>query len=138
MSPTLALAIDPGTRKCGIAIVQDTSPPQTLYREVVPTPNLSQVFCYVLARFPATIVLIGDATNAQVVESVVRPLLPASVAIEFVPEAFTSERARARWCRENPPVNLWGRLLPGFRTPTEPVDDYAAVILAEQYFAAQS
>ncbi|MBC7805924.1 MAG: pre-16S rRNA-processing nuclease YqgF [Akkermansiaceae bacterium] len=138
MIGTLALAIDPGTRKCGIAVVQNDAPPRTQYREVVTTPDLPAAISKIIARFPANVVLIGDATNAQIVESVVRPLLPSSIAIEFVAEAFTSERARARWCRENPPTNLWERLFPGLRTPAEPVDDYAAVILAEQYFAAQS
>jgi RNase H-fold protein (predicted Holliday junction resolvase) len=138
MIPTLALAIDPGTRKCGVAVVEDGPVPRTLHREVTPTPDLSGAICRIFAQHSAHVVLIGNATNAKAVEATVRPLLPASVPVELVPEAFTTERARARWCRENPPVRFWERLLPGFRTPTEPVDDYAAVILAEQYFASRS
>lgn len=138
MNGLVAIAIDPGTRKCGIAVVQNGAKPTTLFRVVVSTTELANRFCEVLAQYPANVVLIGDATNAKKVASVVRPLLPTPTPIEFVAEAFTSERAKARWCRENPPATLWERLLPGFRTPTEPVDDYAAVILAEQYFDAQS
>lgn len=138
MTATLALAIDPGTRKCGVAVVQSEGELRTLYREVTPTQDLPGVILRVCAEYAPHVVLIGNATNARVVADVVRALLPAAVPVEFVPEAFSSERARARWCLENPPVNLWERLLPGFRTPNVPVDDYAAVILAEQYFASQS
>ncbi len=138
MSGIVALAIDPGTRKCGVAVVRSGATPETLYRAVVPTPDLPEAFRQTFARFPASVVLIGDATSARAVETLVRPLLPPTVPVAFVAEAFTTERARARWCRENPPTRFWERWFPGFRTPTEPVDDYAAAILAEQYFAAQS
>lgn len=138
MSPVCALAIDPGTRKCGIAVVRNGMPPETLYREVVHTPDFPAAFSRILARFEADIVLIGNATNGAALEAVVRTLLPPMFPVEFVEEKFTSEQARTRWCRQNPPKSLWERLLPGFRTPDEPVDDYAAAILAERYFAAQS
>ncbi len=52
-----------------------------------------------------------------------------------VNEAFTSQRARARFLAENQPRGLQ-RLLPrSLRTPPVPVDDYAAVLLAEDFFA---
>ncbi len=135
MREVIALAIDPGTHKCGIAVVQNGSPPQTLFRAVVPTAQFATRFASVSARYVLHVVLIGNATYAKEIESIVRSTVATSCPIHLVPEAFTTERARARWCRENPPRHLWERLLPGFRTPSEPVDDYAAVILAEQFLA---
>ncbi|MBC8142831.1 MAG: pre-16S rRNA-processing nuclease YqgF [Armatimonadetes bacterium] len=134
----IALAIDPGTRKCGVAIVENADPPRTLHRAVVPTSDLPGAVAALLSAYAVEVALIGDATNAQAVTATIRPLLPEGISLVAVPEAFTSERARARWCAENPPRTLWERLLPGFRTPDCPVDDYAAVILAESYFAASA
>ena len=137
MTPgTIALSVDPGTRKCGIAIVRNVPPCETLHRAVVPTPELTQAVTPLIEIFQPAIILIGDATHAGQVEAALRPLLPPETPIHNVPEAFTSEKARERWRRENPPRSLWEKCFPGFRTPTTPVDDYAAVILAEQYFAS--
>jgi len=132
----LVLAVDPGTRKCGLAVVRNADPPQTVYRAVVPTQDLLGAAQALLSSHAVETVLIGDATNASAVTDVLRPLLTEGIPLATVPEAFTSERARARWCAENPPRTVWERLFPGFRTPTCPIDDYAAVILAENYFAS--
>ena len=132
----LALAIDPGTHKCGVAVVRDV-PLQTLHRAVVPTPDLAGAVQALLAEHRVDIALVGDATNAAAIRDTLRSLLPEGITIVAVSEAFTSERARARWRRENPPRHFWERVFPGFRTPDYPIDDYAALILAEQYFTAQ-
>jgi len=135
--PRCVLAIDPGTRKCGIAIVRDSAPPQTLYRQVVETPLLPEAISPLLNRFPIAALLIGNATGAAAISRTLQPGLPETLPTHLVPEAYTSQKARVRWCQENPPRAFWERLFPGFRTPTEPVDDYAAVILAEEYLANQ-
>lgn len=135
--PIIVLAIDPGTRKCGIAVVQNSHPPQTLFRAVVETPTLANAVSPLMDRFAISTLLIGDATGAALISDLLRPVMAEGVPIHLVPEAFTTQRARTRWCQENPPRTLWERLLPGFRTPTSPIDDYAAVILAEQYFTSQ-
>ncbi len=131
----IAIAVDPGTHKCGLAVAQN-APSQTIYRAVMPTSELPAAVQALLSAHTIDVVLIGDATNANAVATVLRPLLPGGVLLVSVPEAFTSERARARWCAENPPRAVWERWFPGFRIPPCPVDDYAAVILAEDYFAS--
>ena len=48
---------------------------------------------------------------------------------------MTTMNARRRYWRENPPGCL-ARLVPeGMRLPPRPIDDYAAVLLAERYLA---
>jgi len=90
-----------------------------------------------LATHSVALVLIGDATNGKALARSLRDALPENVPIEMVPEAFTSQRARTRYCQENPPPG-WRRLLPtGLRTPPCPYDDYVAVLLAEDWFAAR-
>jgi hypothetical protein len=62
------------------------------------------------------------------------------VSLPLVPvdEAFTSQRARARFHLENPPRGLARLVPPGLRTPPRAFDDYVAVLLAEDYFAASA
>jgi hypothetical protein len=55
--------------------------------------------------------------------------------LETVDEYNTSARARLRFVSENPAPG-WRRLLPpGLRSPEVPYDDYAAILLAEDYFS---
>jgi RNase H-fold protein (predicted Holliday junction resolvase) len=133
------LAIDPGTAKCGIAVVERTADvPRTLHREIVPTPELTARIIALTAASRIVTVLIGNATNGKKLAQELRAALPIETAIHSVPEAYTSERARVRYDRENPPKG-WHRLIPtGLRTPPEPYDDYVAVLLAEDYFAAKA
>lgn len=136
------LSIDPGTRKCGVAVVQSAKSaesdvkPAVLFRAVVETGALADAITPLLSRFSLAALLIGDSTGSRAVLDRLRPLFPEGFPVHFVSETRTSERARTRWCAENAPAQVWMRILPGFRTPTEPVDDWAAVILAEDWFAA--
>jgi len=60
------------------------------------------------------------------------------VPVQLVEEAFTSQRARRRFLQEHQPRGFQ-RLLPsGLRTPPVPIDDYAALLLAEDFFAGVS
>ena len=129
------LAIDPGNRKCGIAVVRQDG--EILDHRVVGT---EQVFEEVLAlqkNYPLIALLIGEGTGSK-------PLLSAFKAealpfpIHLVDETRTSEAARVRFVAENPPRG-WQRLLPhSLRTPDRPYDDYAAIILAERFWKTKN
>jgi hypothetical protein len=54
-----------------------------------------------------------------------------------VPEAYTTLRARRRYFDEHP-LRGWRRLFPGLQTPPIPIDDYAAVLIAEDYLSSTS
>jgi hypothetical protein len=52
-----------------------------------------------------------------------------------VPERDTTRRARERYFADHPPRG-WRRLIPlSLQTPSVPIDDYAAWIIAEQFLA---
>jgi len=142
--PETVLAVDPGRAKCGLAVVagpaadaagEDIGPPRWLERAVVPTERLVRAVADVLGRRPEVCrMLIGDGTNSATLRRALAatfPLIPLLVVDEF----NTSARARQRFVRENPAPG-WRRLLPsGLRSPEVPYDDYAAILLAEDYFA---
>ena len=79
-------------------------------------------------------VLLGNGTRHGKCHEEISALLPASLPLHLVDEKHTSERARARFVRENRPSGLFARLMPvALRTPDRPYDDYVAVILAEEW-----
>ena len=141
--PEILLAIDPGRAKCGVAVVagpteddagEDARPPRCLERAVVPTERLVRAVADVLGRRPEVCrILIGDGTNSATLRRALVaafPLIPLFIVDEF----NTSARARQRFVRENPAPG-WRRLLPSsLRSPEVPYDDYAAILLAEDYF----
>lgn len=133
------LSIDPGTTKCGIAVVtrDEDSRCRALHREVCETERLVVRVLLLLAEHSVVrAVLIGNATNSAPLARALKAALPPSLPLHRVEEAFTSQRARVRFRLENPPRGFERLLPPGLRTPPRPYDDYVAVLLAEDFFAA--
>jgi RNase H-fold protein (predicted Holliday junction resolvase) len=126
------LGLDPGTRKCGYAVVTGLdAPPLTL--GIVGIELLAERLREVLAATPVALAAIGRGTNAAVVAGVVRDL---GVPVELVDERETSLLARARFFRDHPPRG-WRRIVPiGMLLPDRPIDDYAALLIAERFLKA--
>jgi RNase H-fold protein (predicted Holliday junction resolvase) len=106
----IVLAIDPGRRKCGIAVC---GPGGVVARRIVPLEDVAAVAReWVAARLSG--------------------LGPPVVAVE---EQGTTLAARRRYFDDHPPRG-WRRLVPrSLLLPPEAYDDYAAVLLAEAYLA---
>ncbi|MER3472447.1 MAG: resolvase [Armatimonadota bacterium] len=125
------LAIDPGRSKVGLAVVQSDG--RVLYRAVLALEDFAREAETLCERFRPQRIVVGGGTGLRALEPLLRQLLP-DVPLQVVNEAYTSEQARRRYLRENPPKG-WRRLIPAFlRTPEQPYDDYVAVILAERYW----
>ena len=131
----ILLAIDPGRAKCGLAVVQGPRPILCLERNVVETGRLTLAVGEIQKRRPEiTRILLGNATHSATLRKALAAAFPA-IALELVEEWNTSVRAKARYVAENPAPG-WRRLLPAsMRSPEVPYDDYAALLLAEDYFS---
>jgi len=82
------------------------------------------------ASFQIDMVAIGHGTNAGVVSASVRE---AGLPFTLVDERETTLRARARFFDDHPPRG-WRRIVPrGMLLPDRPIDDYAALLIAERY-----
>jgi RNase H-fold protein (predicted Holliday junction resolvase) len=126
------LGLDPGTRKCGYAVVTGIDAPP-LALGIVPIETLTERLREVIAAMPVALAAIGRGTNVAVVADVVRSL---GVAVELVDERETSLLARARFFRDHPPRG-WRRIVPrGMLLPDRPIDDYAALLIAERFLKA--
>ena len=136
------LAIDPGRAKCGLAVVRGPihpgDAPACLERQVVATERLTIAVGEILKRRPEIErLLLGNATHSATLRRALAETFP-SIPLELVEEHGTSARARVRFVQENPAPG-WRRLLPqGLRSPEAPYDDYAALLLAEDYFSKKT
>lgn len=129
----IVLAIDPGSNKCGMAIVYRSKAGRLdlLWRAVVPTPELQAKIEQVSKEQNFSLIIVGSGTKSKDIVGKIRETLP-SIGVLVVDERDTSMKARERYWEHNPRKG-WRKLLPAtLQIPPEPVDDFAALILAER------
>lgn len=123
------IAIDPGRRKCGVVVVRKSG--TLLHKEVCATERLVPVVLALSEKYHAPVVL-GDGTYSKEIEKQLRGAVLENIFIHN--EKNLTERARAFYFKENPPKGL-RKLIPlTLQTPPVPYDDYAAWLLALDYF----
>jgi RNase H-fold protein (predicted Holliday junction resolvase) len=125
----MLLGVDPGTRKCGYAVIERVDA-QPLTMGIVALEEFGPRLAMLRANFAIDMVAIGHGTNAAAVSAVVRD---AGLPFELVDERETTLRARSRFFADHPPRG-WRRIVPrGMLLPDRPIDDYAALLIAERY-----
>lgn len=123
------LGLDPGTRKCGFAVIAAGNP-GPLHLGIAPFEELAATLLRLQREFAPEMVAVGNATNAAVVTAEVARL---GLRYALVDERETTLRARSRFFADHPPRG-WKRFLPrGMLLPDRPIDDYAALLIAERY-----
>jgi len=125
----MLLGIDPGTRKCGFAVIERLgAPPAALC--IAPLDGFADRLAELIHTYPIERIAIGEGTNAKAIVDVVRA---TGLPFHLVDERETSLQARARFFDDHPPRG-WRRLVPrGMLLPDRPIDDYAALLIAERY-----
>ncbi|MBS1723969.1 MAG: Holliday junction resolvase RuvX [Armatimonadetes bacterium] len=127
------LAVDPGSSKCGMAVVfrSNAGRIDLVWRGVVPTEQLQTKIEQIAQEHPFSMVIVGSGTRSTETVGRIRETLP-SVGILVVDERDTTMKARERYWEHNPRRG-WRRLIPAtLQTPKDPVDDFVALILAER------
>lgn len=101
-----------------------------LVRSVVPLDELSGVVDTFTSNHAPDILIIGGGTGSSAVVKIASKL---PIPHKVVDERLSTQNARQRYFIDHPPKG-WRRLIPqGLLVPPENYDDYAAVILAEEY-----
>lgn len=130
--PEVVVAVDPGRSKCGVAAV--ASDGEVLSLAIAETDRVGLTAAALAHTHGATVIVLGGRTGAPRAWELIHAADPA-LSIAEVEEDMSTLEARERYWRENPPGCLT-RLVPaGLRVPPEHVDDWAAVVLAERFFA---
>ncbi len=127
----IIIAIDPGTKKCGYAVVDsDTS---VLQKEVIPTDNIINNIKDSLKAYKINKIILGDGTNYKNIEKRLKNHFP-QLKIILIEEEFSTLEARKKYFKANPPRGI-SKLIPlSLRVPPCHYDDFVAVLLAERYF----
>lgn len=124
----VVIAVDPGREKCGLAAVSETG---LLEKGVSSRGEAVELALSMANEHGAHIIIMGNGTGSS---GLYKELSAAAdIPIQLVPEASTTIKARHRYFLDNPRRGI-RRLIPvGLLTPDHPYDDYAALILAEEY-----
>lgn len=126
----VVLGVDPGHAKAGYALVEPSG--VVIQAGVVPVGSLCERLATIVAAHPVTMLALGRGTNAGPIAASLRSL---GLPIHLVDEYETTRRARELYFREHPPRG-WRRLIPtGLQLPPRPVDDYAAILIAQRFLA---
>jgi hypothetical protein len=132
--PGPIIAVDPGRGKCGLAVLSEG---EVAFRAIVPTPEIGLTCRYLAQRHPNATLVVGQGTGGGPVTALLQKACP-EVPLTGIAERGSTLEARELYWADNPPRGLQ-RLLPrGMRVPPRPVDDYAAVVLAQRHLAATS
>lgn len=127
------LAIDPGSSKCGFALVRRDSAGKIHleWRAVASRESLRQQLHVAAEVAPYSMIIVGSGTKSREIVNEIRDELP-SAGILVVDEKDTSWQARERYWEHTTRVG-WRRFLPAtLQVPPDPVDDFVALILAER------
>jgi len=133
----VVLAIDPGSSKCGMALVKRTvdGDIRILWRCIAPRAELLARISEAAQIEGFSMMVVGKGTTSKVLVEEIRDEHP-SAAILLVDETDTSLQARERYW-EHHPRRGWRKFLPStLQVPPEPVDDFVAMILAERVLTA--
>lgn len=132
------LAIDPGSSKCGVALVrrEQDGVLTLVWRTICPPAELPAKLTEARGIEGYSTVVVGSGTHSRQIVEAIRLQLP-SIGVLLVDERDTSLQARERYWEHNPRKG-WKRLLPAtLFPPTEPIDDFAALVLAERVLDPQ-
>ncbi len=127
----IIIAIDPGTKKCGYAVVDSNL--SVLQREVTQTDKIVNNIEDSFKVYKINKIILGDGTNYKQIEKKLKNYFPR-LKIILIEEDFSTLEARKKYFEAHPPRGI-SKLIPlSLRVPPCHYDDFVAVLLAEKYF----
>lgn len=121
--------MDPGSEKCGVAVV---GPEGVVDRRVVGLHQLRDLSMRWAGAYRVQVVIVGNQTGHKRAFDILGGL---GIPVHGVAERGSTLAARRRYFQDHPRRG-WRRLVPvSLQVPPEPYDDYAAVVLGEAYLS---
>ncbi|NES64282.1 MAG: pre-16S rRNA-processing nuclease YqgF [Okeania sp. SIO2D1] len=132
----MILGFDPGSQKCGIALMDRKK--QLHYHQVIESLEVVTTIKNLNQKFDIDLIVIGDQTHSKTWKQTLTKIISKTVPIIKIDERYSSLEARDRYWQMYPPQGIF-RLIPlGMRIPPKPVDDIVAIILIERYLKNDS
>jgi len=125
------IAIDPGTKKCGYAVVDSNL--SILQREVIFTEKIAKNIEDSLNIYKINKIILGNGTNYKSIEESIKNQFP-QLKIILIEEEFSTLKARKKYFEAHPPRGISKFIPLSLRVPPGHYDDFVAVLLAEEYF----
>ncbi len=127
------LGIDPGRLKSGLAIINSDG--QILWRAIIAPDSLEERLPALLDEREISRIALGDSTASEGARAQIERVLGAresAIELRIVDETGSTLEARELYWQDNPRRG-WRRLLPlSLQEPPEPIDDYAAAVVARR------
>jgi RNase H-fold protein (predicted Holliday junction resolvase) len=127
----IIIAIDPGTKKCGYAVVDSNL--SVLQKEVIPTDNIINNIEDSFKVYKINKIILGNGTNYKQIEKKLKEHFP-QLEIILIEEEFSTLEAREKYFKTHPPRGIFKLIPLSLRVPPGHYDDFVAVLLAEKYF----
>jgi len=127
----IIIAIDPGTKKCGYAVVDYNL--SVLQRKVISTDKIAETIEDSLNIYQVNKIILGNGTNYKQIEKKLREYFP-QLKIILIEEEFSTLEARGKYFKAHPPRGIFKLIPLSLRVPPGHYDDFVAVLLAEKYF----
>ena len=131
------LGVDPGRLKTGLAAIDARG--QILHRAIIAPAELGAQLPTLLLQWNVTRIALGDSTASQAARAQIEAWLQTraaavnwEIALDIVDETGSTLEARALYWADHARTG-WRAWVPlSLQEPPEPVDDYAAVIVARR------
>jgi hypothetical protein len=130
ITPNLLISIDPGSSKSGLAVMRGDK--SVLEKKIVLTSDIEKELGACIQAHKPDIIIMGDGTWSKRVRPRAKQAA-GEIPLLLVGEKHSTERAKLRYFKENQPRGLWKLIPVTLQVPKVPIDDYAAIILAEDY-----
>jgi len=127
----IIMAIDPGTKKCGYAVVDSNL--DVLQREIIATEKIIESVRESFKIYKIGKIILGNGTNCSQIEEELKKSFP-QLEITLIEESFSTLEARKKYFEVYPPRGIFKLIPLSLRVPPGQYDDFVAVILAEKYF----
>ena len=128
------LAIDPGRRKCGMAVVrrQKDGQIEILWRAIVPPEEVVAKSRERFIKHPFTMCIVGSGTTSAGMIASIREAWPQLGVMVVDEQDSTLEARELYW--QTVGRKGWRMLLPAsLQVPPEDHDDFAAVVIARRF-----
>ncbi len=125
----MILSIDPGRNKCGFAILKDDL--TVVEKGIIASEDIPKLFSLII-NYSINTVILGSGTGHKEIADKISNM-NQQINIVYMPEYNSTLEAKARYFIENPPKGFWRFIPKTLQVPQRPIDDYAAVILAERH-----